>query len=57
MGATVYEAASGDINVWVNEGGALSLKVREPFGDPIELNEQDAIELSDLLRKLVREIS
>jgi hypothetical protein len=31
------EVAGGDIAVWVEEFGAIVLKVREPSGNPIEL--------------------
>lgn len=51
----VYELADGDITVWVEESGAIMLKVREPFGDPVELGEQDAHELGALLVRLSRD--
>jgi hypothetical protein len=31
------------------------LKVREAFGDPIELGEQDALELGELLVRLAKD--
>ena len=51
----VYELAGGDITVWTEESGAIMLKVREPFGDPVELGEQDALELGALLLRLARD--
>jgi len=34
---------------------AIMLKVREPFGDPIELGEAEALELVELLVRLAKE--
>lgn len=51
----VYELAGGDVTVWAEESGAIMLKVREPFGDPIELGEEDALELGALLLRLARD--
>jgi hypothetical protein len=35
----IYELAGGDVAVCVEKSGAIMLKVREPFSDPIELGE------------------
>ncbi|MFC5472813.1 hypothetical protein [Paraherbaspirillum soli] len=51
-----HEVANGDINVWVDEGGAICIKSREPFGDPVELAEHEALELANLLIRLVEEL-
>ena len=51
----IYELAGGDITVWVEESGAIMLKVREASGDPIELGEQDALELGELLVRLAKD--
>jgi len=51
----VYELAGGDITVWVEESGVIMLKVREAFGDPVELGEQDALELGALLVRLAQD--
>lgn len=52
----IYELAGGDINVWV-DNGVIMLKIREPYGDPIELNEEQALELADLLARLARAVN
>jgi hypothetical protein len=52
---TVYELAGGDITVWAEDSGAIMLKVREPFGDPVELGEEDALELGALLVRLAKD--
>ena len=49
----IYEVADGDIDVWVDPGGAICLKVR--INDPAELAEHEAIELAELLIRLVKE--
>jgi hypothetical protein len=53
--STVYELAGSDITVWAEGPGAIMLKVREPFGDPVELSEADALELGQLLVRLAEE--
>ena len=52
----VHEIAGGDIDVWVDPGGAICMKARTEFNDSIELSEQEALPLADLLIKLVDEI-
>lgn len=51
----VYEMSGGDIDVWVDPGGAICLKVRTEFNDPVELSEHEAIALAELLMRLVNE--
>lgn len=51
----IYELAGGNITVWSEESGAIMLKVREPFGDPVELGEEDALELGALLVRLAKD--
>ena len=50
----IYDIADGDITVWQEESGVIMLKVREPFGDPVELGEADALELGALLVRLAK---
>ena len=52
----VYELASGEIDVWIDPGGAICLKTRNQFNDPIELAEHEALALAELLAKLVKEL-
>jgi hypothetical protein len=42
-----------NISVWVD--GGIHIKTREPNGDPVEMSEEEALALSDLLRRLVAE--
>lgn len=51
----VYELADGEVDVWVDPGGAICLKIRTKFNDPIELAEHEALALAELLTKLVME--
>jgi hypothetical protein len=51
----IHKIASGEIVVWINEGGAISIKTREPRNDPVELAEHEAVQLAELLYRLVRE--
>jgi hypothetical protein len=52
----VFEIAGGDIDVWVDAGGVICLKVRNKFNDPVELAEHEALELGNLLIRLVEEL-
>jgi hypothetical protein len=51
----VYELADGGLDVWVDPGGAICLKTRNQFNDPIELSEHEALALAELLTRLVME--
>ncbi|MES2151454.1 MAG: hypothetical protein V4508_16885 [Pseudomonadota bacterium] len=53
LNATVFKIASGDISVWVD--GGVHLKVNAASGDPVELGEEEAMELGKLLIRLVEE--
>ena len=50
--ATV-EFVGGEIVLW-GDGGVLMLKQAEPHGDPIELNEHQALELGEFIVKWAR---
>lgn len=38
-----HHPADSDIAPWVEDGQTTHLKVRDPFGDPIELSEGEAV--------------
>ena len=44
----------GDVRVWINEGGAISLLARDKHNDPVEMNEDQAQEVIAVLTELVR---
>jgi hypothetical protein len=50
----VYEIASGELAVWLEPGGPICLKIVSKFNDPVELAEHEAMELAELLTKLVQ---
>lgn len=53
----IYEMASGDIAVWVDEEAAcICIKTRNKYQDPVELSEEEALGLANLLTKLVNEM-
>jgi hypothetical protein len=53
----IYEMASGDIAVWVDEGaGCICIKTRNKYQDPVELSEDEALGLANLLINLVNEM-
>ena len=51
----VHELAGGEICVWQEESGVIMLKVQQKYNDPVELGEEDALELAELLTRLVNE--
>jgi hypothetical protein len=52
----VHAVADGEIDVWIDEGGAICIKIRNAHNDPAELSEHEALELANLLVRLVEEI-
>jgi hypothetical protein len=50
-----YEIAGGTVALWLDEGGAIKLKVRESSGDPVKLAEHEALGLAALLMRLTME--
>ena len=50
---SVYELAGGELLVWLD--GGICIKTVEPHGDPVELGEQEALDLARLLTRLVGE--
>jgi hypothetical protein len=51
---TVYEIADGEVVLWTVDG-TIHIKTISKYNDPVELSEVDAIELSQLLVRLVKE--
>jgi hypothetical protein len=49
----IYEVAGGDIKLWLDGDGPIMLKVQGSAGDPVELAEHEALELAELLTRLV----
>lgn len=47
--------AGGDVLVWLDESGAICIKTKDTFDDPVELAEHEALSLADLLVRLVKE--
>ncbi|MGR4865210.1 hypothetical protein [Caulobacter sp. LARHSG274] len=44
-----------DVTLWFADG-AIHIKTREPHGDPVEMTQDDALELAAILTKLAKEI-
>jgi hypothetical protein len=49
----VYEFAGGEVTVWID--GCICIKTRNKCDDPVELADEEALELSELLKRLVKE--
>jgi hypothetical protein len=50
-----YEIAGGSVALWLDEAGAIKLKLREPLGDAVQLAEHEALGLAALLMRLTME--
>jgi hypothetical protein len=55
MNGPIFTVAD-DVTLWIADGGSIHIKTREPHGDPVELTEENAIELAAILLKLVDEL-
>lgn len=51
----VYEIAGGEVTVWL-DGGAICIKTRNPYDDPVDMGEDEAQELGELLLRLVKTV-
>lgn len=51
----MYQIADGEIEVWVDRGGAICIQLRTQSKDPAELAEHEAIALGELLIRLAKE--
>ena len=57
MTSAVFELSAGAIRLWAEPGGPIMIKAVEASGDPVEINEHEAQELMDCLRRLSDEIT
>ena len=48
---TVYSVS--DVAVWLD--GGIMIKTKDPHGDPVELGEEEALELIAILQRVVSE--
>jgi hypothetical protein len=51
----VYNLASGDVRLWLDDSGAICIKTISKHDDPVELAEHEALELAQLLTRLVEQ--
>jgi hypothetical protein len=51
----VHEFAGGEVAVWI-DNGVICIKTMEKHNDPVELAEEDARELGELLIRWVKEM-
>ena len=50
----VYEV--GEVYLWVEQESSIHIKAVTEYGDPVELTEEEARQLAEILRKLAKEI-
>jgi hypothetical protein len=51
----LHKMASGDLVVWLDSSGTICLKTLEKHGDPVELSEDEALQLAAVLTRLAAE--
>jgi hypothetical protein len=51
----VFEFAGGEVAVWYDGCVCIKAVTRAPYYDPVELNEDQAIELAEALLRLAKE--
>jgi hypothetical protein len=51
----VHEPAGGEITLWLDDDGVIHIKTRNSHDDRVELSDEQALELSKLLARLVSE--
>lgn len=55
MNGPIFTVAD-DVTLWIADGGSIHIKTGEPRGDPVELTEDDALDLAAILTQLVLEL-
>lgn len=50
----IFHIAGGQVLVWLDDGGGVCIKTAEPYNDPVELAEHEALELAELLARLAK---
>jgi hypothetical protein len=51
----LYELAGGEVVIWVEPDGPIMIKTKDPRGDPVELTEEEALDIAETLNLLVGE--
>jgi hypothetical protein len=56
MGNRPMYTIADHVTLWIADSGSIHIKTRDPYGDPVELNEHEADELIEVLNKLIAEL-
>ena len=49
-----FKLAGEQVSVWLDPTGGICIKLHEPFNDPVEQAEHEALELAEVLTRLVQ---
>jgi hypothetical protein len=49
-----FKLAGDQVSVWLDPTGGICIKLREPFNDLVELAEHEALQLAEVLTRLVQ---
>ena len=52
----IIELSNGEIVMWTDNKSSLHIKCISKFGDPVELNAEEILELCDILQKCAKRI-
>ena len=51
LAVKIYRVSGEDVAVW-NDGSAICIKTKSGYGDPVELTDEEAVELAHILMEL-----
>lgn len=51
-----FESSDGTVRIWIEQGTSIKMKVITETNDPVELSEEEAIEIANILTKFSKEI-
>jgi hypothetical protein len=49
-----FKLAGDQVSLWLDPTGGICIQLHEPFNDPVELAEHEALELAEVLTRLVQ---
>lgn len=51
-----FETSGGAVRIWIEQGSSIHMKVVTRENDPVELSEDEAIEVAEVLKRFANKI-
>lgn len=51
-----FESSDGSVRIWIEQDTSIHMKVATPTNDPVELSEEEAIEIAEILQNYAKRI-